>query len=123
MVKMNAASTLKAKETFERVAHTIRVMIKHYHCNKILFDTTLFKASITRVHQSIIFGGVNVHHQNGKAERRIKYITTGARATVLHASYRCSKAIYASLCPMALKHYVNFRNNLPSTYLTGGKDG
>ena len=76
MVEMNAKSTVEAKEAFERVAEEHKVCIQHYYCDNGLFGTILFKSSITKARQSITFCGVNTHHQNGKAERRIKYITT-----------------------------------------------
>ena len=123
MTKMNAESTVEAKESFERIAHSHNVPIRHYHCDNGLFDTKAFKLSVHKAKQIISFCGVNAHHQNGKAERRIKNITGNARTALLHASHRWPKAIHASLWPCALKHYVNLRNNLPSTYIAGGKDG
>ena len=72
--------------------------------------------------QTISFCGVNAHHQNGKAERRIKDITENARTCLLHTSHRWPKAIHASLWPYTLKHYVNLRNNQPSTFIAGGKN-
>ena len=123
MVEMNKETTVEAKEAFERVAEEYNVRIRYYHCDNGLFDTFLFKSSITKAHQSITFCGVNAHHQNGKAERRIKDVTEGGRTSLLHASHRWPKAINASLWPMALKHYVNLRNNLPSNYKPGVKRG
>ena len=66
---------------------------------------------------------MNAHHQNGKAERRIKDITTSGRTSLLHVSHRWPQTIDTPLWHMALKHYVNLRNNLPSNYKTGGNNG
>ena len=88
-----------------------------------MFDTFLFKSSITKAHQLITFYGVNTHHQNGKAERRIKDITESGRTSSLHAFHRLPKEIDASLGPMALKHYIDLRNNLSSNYKHGAKRG
>ena len=84
---MNEASTVHAKEAFKRISQENKVMIKHYHCDNGLFDTALFKSSIAKAHKSITFCGMNAQHQNGKAERRIEEITTGARTALLHASH------------------------------------
>ena len=123
MTEMNAKSTVAAKEAFERISESHGVKVRHYHCDNGLFDTIKFKASLQKAHQSITFCGVNAHHQNGKAERRIKDVTEGARTSLNHAAHRWPKAIHPALWPMALKHYVNLRNNIPSTYIAGAKIG
>ena len=66
---------------------------------------------------------MNVHHQNGRAERKIKDITEISRTSLLRPSHQWPKAVHPSLWPCALTHYVNLRNNLPSTYTPGGKHG
>ena len=67
------------------------------------------------------FCGVNAHHQNGKAERRIRDITENARTSLLHAAHFWPKAIHPSLWPAALKNYVNLRNNIPTHFVKGSK--
>ena len=123
MTKMDAAATVEAKRAFERIANSYNVVVKHYHCDNGLFDTKLFKQAVQQASQNITFCGVNAHHQNGRAERRIQDITTGARTSLLHASHRWPKAINPALWPCALKHYVNMKNSLPAEYIIGGKNG
>ena len=123
MTEMDAAETVRAKESFERLTSSYDVTVRHYHCDNGLFNSHLFHTSIRRSNQTISFCGVNAHHQNGKAERRIRDITEGARTALLHASHRWPKAIDASLWPAALKNYVNIRNNLPTEYIPGAKIG
>ena len=123
MTEMNAEATVKAKQAFERISATHNVKIRHYHADNGLFDTHAFKLSIQKSGQSLSFCGVNAHHQNGKAENRIKDITTGARTALLHASHRWPKAIHASLWPAALKNYVNLRNALPTEFIPGVREG
>lgn len=123
MTQMNAETTVEAKHAFERLARSHNVCIQHYHCDNGLFDTKLFKSSISSANQSISFCGVNAHHQNGKAERRIGDVTQGTRTSLLHASHRWPKAINSSLWPSAMKNYVNLRNSIPSTFVVGGKQG
>ena len=93
MTKMNTPSTVKVKEAFEHIARSYNVTINNYHCNNGLFDTKYFKSSIQKANQSITFCVVNTHHQNGKAERRIKDVIEGAITDLLHLPHCCPKAI------------------------------
>ena len=68
------------------------------------------------------FCGVNAHHQNGKAERRIWDITENERTSLLHAAHRWPKAIHPSLWPAALKNYVNLRNTIPTCFVKGSNE-
>ena len=97
MTEMNAASTVEAKQAFERVIGSYDIKARHYHADNGLFDTEKFKQSIDSAGQTLSFCGVNAHHQNGKAERRIGDITTGARTALLHAAHRWPKTIHSSL--------------------------
>ena len=84
MTEMNAEATVEAKRAFERMAATHGVKVQHYHSDNGLFDTKAFRDSIE---QSLSFCGPNAHHQNGKAETRIKDITTHARTALLHTAH------------------------------------
>jgi hypothetical protein len=116
-------TTVEAKLAFKRVAASHGVRIKHYHSDNGLFDTKSFKAAIVLAKQTLSFCGPNAHHQNGKAENRIKDITTGGRTALLHAAHRWPQAINASLWPAAIKHYTNLRNSIPTKYTKGAKLG
>jgi hypothetical protein len=119
MTKLDSAGTVEAKQAFERISSTHGVVIRHYHANNGLFDSKVFKDAIQKGQQILSFCGVNTHHQNGKAEARIKDVTMGARTAFLHAAHRWLKAIDASLWPSALKHYTNIRNALPTELSLG----
>jgi hypothetical protein len=124
MTKLDADSTVKAKLAFERVSASHGVVVKHYHADNGLFDTKTFQAAVLQSQQSLTFCGVNAHHQNGRAESRIKDITTHARTYLLHAAHCWPKAINAAaLWPAALKHYTNTRNVLPTEFVTRVKHG
>ena len=88
MTTVDAASTVEAKLAFERMAQSHSVKIKHYHCDNGLFDTKDFKASIIKASQTISFCGINAQRQNGKAENRIKDLTTNARTSLIHVTHR-----------------------------------
>ena len=87
MTKMHAESTVKAKEAFECLASESGNIIRHYHADNGLFDTKAFKQSIRVAGQTLSFCGVNAHHQNGVAERRIRNVTEGAQTALLHATH------------------------------------
>ena len=118
-----AKTTVDAKLEFERVMAQHGVKVRHYHCDNGLFDTKDFKAAVSGAGQSISFCGVNAHHQNGIAERRIRDVTENARKALLNASHRWPKAIHPSLWPAAIKNYVNQRNSLPRRFIPGEKVG
>ena len=122
MTEMTGKETTAAKEAFERILSSYNVTAQHYHADNGLFDTAHFKNSIKLAGQTLSFCGVNAHHQNGKAERRIGDVTTGARTSLLHAAHRWPKAIHSSLWPSAIKNYVNLRNNIPTTFVKGIPD-
>jgi hypothetical protein len=123
MSKMDAKSTVEAKLAFECLSSSHGVTIRHYYSDNGLFHTKAFKNSINKAGQTLSFCGVNAHHQNGKAESRIKDVTTGGRTALLHAAHRWPKAIDASLWPAAIKHYTNLHNSLPTEYNPGQKIG
>ena len=116
MTEMNAEETVQAKLAFERECATHGVTVKHYHADNGLFDSKDFRNSVKKAGQGLTFCGVNAHHQNGKAESKIKDVTEAARTTLIHAAHRWPDAIHAALWPAALKNYVNLRNSLPTKY-------
>ena len=123
MTEMNAEATVEAKLAFERVCNAHGVQVTHYHAENGLFDSKVFKAYVTKAQQTLSFCGVNSHHQNGKAEQRIKDVTEGARTSLLHAAYRWPNAVSPLLWPSGLKNYVNLKNSLPTRFVPGGKEG
>jgi len=110
---LSTAETIEAKQAFERYAKHHGVTIRHYHCDNGRFADKAFQDSVSSANQSITFCGVNAHHQNGVAERRIRDITEASRTMLLHAAHRWPKTIISNLWPQALKHAVNVRNSVP----------
>jgi hypothetical protein len=80
-----AAETVQAKEAFERFAKAHRVTVKHYHADNGIFTEAEFIRSVEQSHQTISFCGVNAHHMNGHAEKRIRDLQESARVMLLHA--------------------------------------
>ena len=63
---------VEANEDFEAYAESHGVDTKQYHADNILFWSELCMNQYRYIHQGITFSGVNSHHQNGIAERRIR---------------------------------------------------
>jgi hypothetical protein len=58
--------------------------------------------------------GVNAHHQNGEAERRIRQLQDLARTSLLHAIHRWPQAINTFLWPYAVRKAADDINKIPS---------
>ena len=108
--------TVEAYQSFEQIAKSHGVTIHHYHANNGLFDTFTFKAKVATSNQTMSLCGVNAHHQNVKAENRVKDVTIGTRTSLLHAAHRWLNMIHSSLWPAAIKYFINIRNSLPTKF-------
>ena len=60
------------------------------------------------------FAGVNAHHQNGIAERRIREVQDMARTMLIHAAHRWPECITANLWPYAIRMANEAMNSSPS---------
>ena len=109
-----AAETVEAKLAFERYANTHGVRIGHYHADNGIFAEAEFLQSINGTPgQSISFCGVNAHHQNGRAEKKIRDLQDQARTMILHAQQRWPLAVTANLWPYAVRMANDVANFAP----------
>jgi hypothetical protein len=111
---MAAAHTIEAKRAFERYAKVHGVLIKHYHADNAIFDSKEFVAEVHASRQTISYCAVNAHHQNGKAEKRIRDLQDAARTMMLHAKQRWPSAVTTHLWPYALRMANDIANSAPS---------
>jgi Reverse transcriptase (RNA-dependent DNA polymerase)/GAG-pre-integrase domain len=95
--------TLEAKASFERYASAHGVTIRHYQTDNGIFETDSFRRSVEMAGQTISYAGVNVHHQNGHAEGKIRDLQAMGRAMLLHAAHRWPAAVTANLWPYAVR--------------------
>ncbi|CAB9521468.1 Retrotransposon protein [Seminavis robusta] len=102
-VSTSAEQTIMAKRAFERYAKSYGVIVKHYHADNGIFDSKAFTEEVHRCGQSITYAGVNAHHMNGKAEKKIRDLQEAARTMILHAKQRWPSAINANLWPFAIR--------------------
>jgi hypothetical protein len=106
-------NTLEAKGAFERFAKLHGVTIKHYHADNHIFDSKAFVEEVRRCGQSISYCAVNAHHQNGRAEKKIRDLQELARTMLLHARQRWPAAITTNLWPYALRMANDVSNLTP----------
>ena len=105
--------TVEGKLAFEAYARSMGVKIYSYHADNGRFSDNLFLESIAKSRQTITFCGVGAHHQNGKAEKKIRDLRESARKMLLHAMLRWPQAITINLWSHALRHAVNVSNMVP----------
>lgn len=75
-----AEETILAKQAFEEYAANRGVIVKAYHADNGIFKANDWVKECHRKGQPLTFAGVNAHHQNGLAERRIRELQELSRA-------------------------------------------
>jgi hypothetical protein len=99
----SGAETVEAKCAFERYACAHGVTVRHYHADNGIFAEAEFIKAVEAGQQSISYCAVNAHHQNGKAEKKIRDLQELARAQLLHAKQRWPSAVTTALWPYAVR--------------------
>jgi Reverse transcriptase (RNA-dependent DNA polymerase)/GAG-pre-integrase domain len=117
----NAIETLQAKVEFEKFARTYGVTIRHYHADNGRFSDTHWREDVLNKGQRLSFCGVGAHHQNGRAEKRIRDAQDNARTSLIHANRRWPDAIDARLWPYALRQAIDSMNRTPFPSATDGE--
>ena len=82
-VYINATENFKARLTFEREAQSQGVVIKGYHTDNGIFNSSEFMEELLKKQQKIRFSGAGASHQNGAAERAIKTVVTMASTMLM----------------------------------------
>ena len=96
----NANETVEGKHVFERYSRSHIIKITHYHADNGRFAENKWLADLVRVPgqgQTMSLCGVNVHFQNGVAERRVRDLQDRTRTQLLHAQIRWKQAITTNL--------------------------
>ena len=109
-----AKETLEGKEAFERWCATYGVTVRAYHADNGTFRAHDWVKACQEKRQPLTFAGVNAHHQNGMAERRIRELQDTARTMLIHANRRWPTAVNAHLWPYALRMANELYNVSPS---------
>ena len=75
-VTLNAADSIMAKDSFERVAQQYGVSIDSYHTDNGIFKSARYVESLHAHGQSIRYSGVGPKWQNGVAEGAIRIVVS-----------------------------------------------
>ena len=110
----SAEETIEAKKVFENHLESMGVRVKSYQADNGVFRAHKWVDACRDKNQNLSFVGVNAHHQNGHAERRIRELQGIARTNILHAIKRWPKGITTNLWPYALRMASDSFNNSPN---------
>ena len=82
-------------------------MIKGYHTDYGIFNSSEFTEELLKKQQKIRFSGSGASHQNGAAERAIKTVFNMARTMLMHAAIICPEyTLSTDLWPTAMDYAV-----------------
>jgi len=95
---------------------TLGIDTKAYHADNGIFRANKWVILCEANKQRLTFAGVNSHHQNGIAERRIREIQELARTMMMHANHKLPSSITTNLWPYALRMANDTYNNAPLAY-------
>ena len=110
---LKSEETVQAKHAFERSAEQRGVKILHYHADNGRFTDNAFIQDCKTQGQSLSYCGVNVHLQNGIAERRIRDLQEQTRTSMLYAMNKWKKMILICLWPYAMRQANDIANATP----------
>lgn len=110
----SAEETVEAKKAFEAYSRRQGIHVENYLADNGIFKAHGWVAECKQARQGLTFAGVNAHHQNGVAERRIRELQELARASLIHASHRWPDAVTANLWPYAIRMANDAINHTPS---------
>ena len=110
----SAEETVEGKRAFESMAKREGVRIENYHADNGIFKAIKWVDECKKEGQGMSYAGVNAHHQNGIAERRIRELQELARTMLIHANARWSDSVTANLWPYAIRMANEAVNHTPS---------
>lgn len=110
----DAEETVLAKRAFEETAKQNGVDVIAYHADNGIFRANKWVKECKNLGQRLTFAGVNAHHANGLAERRIRSLQDLARAMLIHQHRRWQMAATAHLWPFALRMANDAINETPN---------
>ena len=108
--------TVQAKIAFERYAQERGVQIRHYHANNGRFADKGFIKNCQLNNQRLTYFGVNVHFQNGIAEKRIWDLQEATRTSLLYALHKWPHMLSVHLWPYAMCTANEIMISTPTKY-------
>ncbi len=110
----SAEEMIEGKKAFETYARRHGVTIKSYVADNGIFKANLWVEECKKQDQGLTFAGVNAHHQNGVAERKIRELQDMARTMLIQANLRWPNGVTTNLWPYAIQMANEVINNTPS---------
>jgi hypothetical protein len=110
----SADETMEAKRAFERKCLQDGVRVQHYHADNGVFRARAWTDDCHASGQGMTFAGVDAHHQNGRAEARIRRLQEQTRTTLLHAMRKWPQEVSPNLWPYALRMASESINATPN---------
>ena len=111
MRSKTAVQEVQSKKAFEAFAKAHEIEVKHYHADNGIFTAKLWREDCIEEGQGLTFAGVNAHHHNGRAERKIHSLQDLARPMMIHAHHRWNSAITSTLWTYAVRYAADSLNN------------
>ena len=108
-----AEEMLLSKEAFKQYAKDQKVVMQGYHADNGTFKVIKWVTACCEKGQALTFAGVNAHHQNGIAERKIRTLQELTRTMLVHANKRWPKAITTNLRPYTMRMANDVLNETP----------
>jgi hypothetical protein len=106
--------TLEAKAAFQQYASDKHITIKAYHADNGIFRANKWQIACKNERQQLTFAGVNAHHTNGLAEKRIRDLQDLTRTQLIYAASKWKNCITANLWPYAMRMANEALNNTSS---------
>ena len=116
-----AEETIEGKNIFEAKMKAVGADILAYQADNGIFRAHAWVQSCKDAQQQLTFTGVNAHHQNGHAEKRIRDLQDTARTMIMHANKRWPSGVSTNLWPYAIRMASDMYNNSPHKGLPEGK--
>ena len=116
----SAEETIEAKRAFEQYAEHRGVRVQAYHADNGIFKAKKWVKECRQRKQDLTFSGVNAHHQNGIAERKIRELQKTTRAMLIHATKGWPGVVTIHLWPYAIRmahSLLTWINKVQTKYL------
>ena len=106
--------TLEVNIAFEQHALQHGVKPMSYHADNGVFRANKWAQDCIHKRQTLTFAGVNAHHQNGRAERRIGLLQELTRTQLIHLTHQWRQIDAIHLWPYAMRLANLNLNNTPN---------
>ncbi len=108
------SETIEGKTAFEALCEQHGVRVRSYHADNGIFRAKEWTTDCKAKNQGLTFTGVNAHHSNGRAERRIRLLQDLSRSMLIYADRRWGGGAMVHLWPYAMRMANESVNNSPN---------